>query len=65
MLTTLPETGFIRLPAVLAVFPISKSAWYEGIRKGVYPAPCKLSERTAAWAVESIRDLIEQKRTVL
>lgn len=57
---SLPETGFIRLPTVLAVFPISKSSLYEGIKKGIYPAPVKLSERTAAWRVEDIRILIEQ-----
>jgi len=61
LLATLPETGFIRLPAVLAVFSISKSSWYEGIKKGLYPASFKLSERTAAWRVEDIRDLIKQK----
>lgn len=58
---TLPETGFIRLPTLLSVFPISKSALYDGIRKGKYPAPVKLSERTAAWRVEDIRALIEKK----
>ncbi len=57
---SLPETGFIRLPTLLAVFPISKSSLYDGIKKGIYPAPVKLSERTAAWKVEDIRILIEQ-----
>lgn len=56
----LPETGFVRLPVVLSVFPISKSALYDGIRKGLYPAPVKLSERTAAWRVEDIRALISK-----
>ena len=46
--TDLSETGFIRLPTLLSVSPISKSALYDGIRKGKYPAPVKLSERTAA-----------------
>lgn len=57
---SLPETGFIRLPTLLAVFPISKSSLYDGIKKGIYPAPVKLSERTAAWKVEDIRILIDQ-----
>lgn len=51
-ITSLPETGFVRLPSVLAVFPISKSSLYAGIQKGIYPAPIKLSERTSAWKVE-------------
>lgn len=60
MKLTLPETGFVRLPVVLSVFPISKSALYDGIRKGKYPAPVKLSERTAAWRVEDVRAMIER-----
>lgn len=57
---TLPETGFVRLPVFLSVFPVSKSSLYAGIKKGIYPAPVKLSERTAAWRVEDIRQLIDQ-----
>jgi len=56
----LPETGFIRLPVVLSIIPISKSSLYAGIKKGIYPAPVKLSERTSAWRVEDIRNLIEK-----
>jgi len=59
--TSLPETGFIRLPSILSIYPVCKSAWYSGIKKGIYPAPVKLSERTAAWRVEDVRALIEQK----
>ena len=61
MKNSLPETGFIRLPVVLSVIPISKSSLYAGIKKGVYPAPVKLSERTSAWRVEDIRAFIEEK----
>lgn len=60
MKNSLPETGFIRLPVVLSVIPISKSSLYAGIKKGIYPAPVKLSERTSAWRVEDIRALIEK-----
>lgn len=59
MKSILPETGFIRLPAVLSVIPIAKSSFYAGIKKGIYPAPIKLSERTSAWKVEDIRNLIK------
>ena len=60
MKNTLPETGFIRLPVVLSLIPVSKSTLYDGIKKGIYPAPVKLSERTSAWRVEDIRSLISQ-----
>lgn len=57
--TPLPQTGFIRLPAVLSVFPVSKSTWWVGIQQGHYPAGVKLSEKCTAWRVEDIRKLIE------
>lgn len=55
----LPETGFVRLPQVLAVFPVSKSTWWAGVKSGKYPPPVKLGPNTTAWPVTSIRDLIE------
>lgn len=57
----LPETGFVRLPQILAIFPVSRSSWWAGVQKGKYPAPVKLSERTTAWRVEDIRQLIAEK----
>jgi predicted DNA-binding transcriptional regulator AlpA len=57
---SLPETGFIRLPAVLSVIPVSKSTWWAGVKTGRYPKPVKLGERITAWRVEDIRALIEK-----
>lgn len=56
---TLPEIGFIRLPDVLAVFPVSKSAWWAGVKDGRFPQPVKLGPKTTAWRVQDIRSLIE------
>lgn len=63
----LPETGYLRLPQIIgdvqrgipAVFPISKSAWWAGVRDGRYPASVKLGPRTTAWRVEDIIKLVE------
>ena len=44
----LPETGYVRLSTVLAVFPISKSTWWAGIKEGRYPPPIKLGPRAIA-----------------
>ncbi|MBP3974249.1 helix-turn-helix transcriptional regulator [Pseudoxanthomonas spadix] len=55
---TLPETGYLRLPQVLALFPVSRSTWWAGVRSGRYPQPFKLGERTTAWRAEDIRELI-------
>ena len=54
----LPKTGFLRLPQVLALVPVSKSSWWKGCRSGLYPKPVKLGPRTTAWRVEDIADLI-------
>jgi len=55
----LPETGFLRLPQILAIFPVSRSAFWAGVKTGRYPTPVKLSPRCTAWRVEDIRALIE------
>ncbi|WP_136526829.1 helix-turn-helix transcriptional regulator [Geomonas ferrireducens] len=56
----LPSTGFVRLPQVLAVIPWSKSAIYQAIREGRFPAPVKLGPRTAAWSVDTLREWIDK-----
>ncbi len=59
MYELLPKTGYVRLPVVLNVFPVSKSTWWAGIKSGKYPRGVKLSPRVTAWKVEEIRALIE------
>jgi prophage regulatory protein len=59
----LPETGFLRLRAVLKVFPVSKSTWWAGVKTGKFPKPIKLTARTTAWKVEDIRALIHTRNT--
>ncbi|TAN53423.1 MAG: AlpA family phage regulatory protein [Methylococcaceae bacterium] len=64
----LPQTGYLRLPQIVgnpkadppipAVVPISKSAWWEGVKTGRFPKPVKLGPRTTAWRVEDIQRLI-------
>ena len=62
MYNILPETGFVRLPEVLRVFPVSKSTWWAGIKDGRFPQPVKLGPRTTAWRVEDIKQLIASKQ---
>ena len=56
----LPLTGFMRLPQILQLIPISKSAWWQGCRDGRFPKPVKLGPKTTAWRVEDIAALIER-----
>jgi prophage regulatory protein len=56
-----PETGFVRLPAILAPrgpIPVGKSTWWQRIKDGRFPKPVKLGPKTTAWRVEDIRALI-------
>ena len=59
----LPAVGYVRLPQILEIFPISKSACWEDCRSGVFPKPVKLGPRTSAWRVEDIRALMERINT--
>lgn len=54
----LPETGFVRLPTVLSVFPVSKATWWAGVKSGRFPKPVKLGPRITAWKAADIRSLI-------
>ena len=72
---TLPETGFLRLrdiigrpaknerPAIPAIFPVSPSTWWAGVKSGRYPQPTRaLGANITAWSVEDIRALIESAK---
>jgi len=64
----LPETGFVRLPQIIGnkktnippLLPICRTTFLNGVKSGKYPKPVKLGERTTAWRVSDIRDLIEK-----
>ena len=56
----LPETGFLRLPTILKIYPIGRSTWWQGVKDGKFPKPIKLGKRTTAWRVEDIKALIEK-----
>ena len=67
----LPETGFLRIKQILGnkkanppippLIPVGKTSWWEGIRKGRFPKPIKLTKRITVWRVEDIRNLINGK----
>jgi prophage regulatory protein len=54
----LPATGFLRLPEVLQLIPVSKSTWWAGVKTGRFPKPVKLGERITAWRAEDIQAFI-------
>lgn len=56
----LPVIGFLRLPQILEIIPVSKSAWWQGCKDGRFPKPVKLGPKTTAWRAEDIAALIER-----
>ena len=53
-----PQQTLLRLPQVLARFPVSRSGWYAGVKCSKYPAPIKTGPRTAMWRASEIETLI-------
>ena len=53
-------TGFIRLPEILSIIPVSKSTWWAGVKTGRFPKGIKLSANTTAWRVVDIQELIQE-----
>lgn len=56
----LPVDGFVRLPKILEVIPVSRSTWYAGVKSGRFPAAIKLGPKTTVWRVEDIREVMMQ-----
>ena len=57
----LPLEGFVKLPGLMNVTKLSRSTIYAEVKKGTFPAPIKLSERSVAWPVDDIRAWIAQR----
>jgi predicted DNA-binding transcriptional regulator AlpA len=60
MASHIPSKGFLRLPQVLELVPVSKSTWWAGCKTGRFPKPVKLGPRTTAWREEDIAELLER-----
>ena len=54
------SNALLRLPQVLALIPVSRSAWWAGCQSGRYPQPVKLGPRTTAWRASDIAALLEK-----
>lgn len=58
----LPESvgGFLRLPQVLELVPISRSGWWKGVAELRYPQPVKLSPRVTVWRASEIQSFVDR-----
>ena len=68
---SLPDNALVRIDSIVknpkkgtnGLFPVSRSAWYAGIKKGIYPQPVHISGgRAVAWRVGDIRALLESQK---
>jgi prophage regulatory protein len=48
----------IRIGQVLERIRVSRSAWYRGIRLGIYPPPVKIGRKVALWRTSTIDALV-------
>jgi len=53
-----PEV-LVRLPQVTERLSISRSLWWQGVKKGQYPPGIKLSPRVTVWRKSDIDALIQ------
>jgi prophage regulatory protein len=60
--SALPAEGFVRLPQLLKVIPLSTSSLYRHVRAGKFPAPKKIGLRAVAWDVRAVRAYLEAAR---
>ena len=70
----LPATGFLRIwyiigdpkanPPIPALIPMGRTSWLNGVKSGKHPQPVKLNQRTTAWRVEDIRNLINSTQLI-
>jgi predicted DNA-binding transcriptional regulator AlpA len=49
----------LKLPDVLAIVPVSRTRWYEGIKAGLYPSPVHIGSRSVAWRSSDIKKLVD------
>ena len=53
------QERLLRLPEVLARFPVSRSSWWAGVSVGRFPRPVRISSRSVAWRESDINLLIQ------
>lgn len=52
----IPTEGFVRLPQVLMMFPISRTNLWRMVKSGAFPQPKKIGPRTTVWDVQELRE---------
>ncbi|QDM16062.1 AlpA family phage regulatory protein [Tardiphaga sp. vice304] len=51
----------VRIEAIVGktgLIPVSRSAFYQGIKDGIYPKPVRLGKRTSVWRMSELMQVI-------
>ncbi len=51
----------LKLPDVMAATALSRSSIYDFVKRGIFPAPVKLSERAVGWFASEVEAWLEQR----
>lgn len=57
----LPDSANVRQPVVQGLFGCSHATVWRMVKKGLIPAPKKLSERVTAWNVGQLRQALAER----
>jgi len=58
--------SFLRLKHIIGdsntppIIPISKSSWWDGVKKGKYPQPTKIGDNITVWRSDDIQQLVDR-----
>ena len=58
---SMPDSAFIRLPVVKALYGVSSATIWRGVKNQTIPSPVKITERTTAWNVGLVRAALAAK----
>ena len=54
------DEKLLKLKEVLACLRISKSSWYDGVRRNVLPQPVRIGTRTVVWLESDIESYLQK-----
>ena len=57
----LPDSAYIRLPVMQGLYGVSAASIWRAVKKSTIPKPVKITDRTTAWLVKSVRASLASK----
>lgn len=54
------DDKLLKLKEVLAILRISRSAWYDGVRRNILPQPVRIGTRTVVWLESDIESYLQR-----